>query len=263
MKPYPLIDIGVNLTHRSFTADREKVLRDAQTQGVQKIIITGLDLRSSEAAAQYAHTQSGVLYSTAGFHPHNAKSFTRETENVLRRLWALPQVVAVGECGLDFDRNFSTPAEQETCFEAHLGLAEETGKPLFLHERKAHQRFSEMLAAHKNLYNKAVVHCFTGSTAEARKYLDLGCYIGITGWICDERRGQDLREAVRYIPLDRLMLETDAPFLAPRNLRPIPSRNEPAYLPYVLQGVAEAVGKPASEIAPIVFANTQTFFGLP
>lgn len=262
MNPYPLIDIGVNLTHKSFANDREKLLSNAEAQGVQACIITGLDLRSSELGAEYAQNRPGRLYSTAGFHPHNAKSFTREAENVLRRLWALPQVVAVGECGLDFDRNFSPPAQQETCFEAHLGLAAENGKPLFLHERKAHRRFTEMLAAHKGAHTRAVVHCFTGNREELRSYLDLGCYIGITGWLCDERRGHDLREAVRYAPLDRLMLETDSPFLAPRNMKPIPPRNEPAYLPHVLQGLAEALGKPAAEIAPVVYANTRSFFGL-
>lgn len=265
MTPYPLIDIGVNLMHKSFAGDRTQLLARAEAQGVHRLIITGTDLISSEAGASFAETRPGVLYSTAGFHPHHAKAFTREAEDALRRLWAEPQVVAVGECGLDFDRNFSPRPEQEACFEAHLGLAAETGKPLFLHERAAHRRFAEMLTAHKStVCNKAVVHCFTGGTDELRSYLDLGCYIGITGWVCDERRGDALREALHYLPLDRLMLETDAPFLTPRTLPHYAknSRNEPALLPYVLHGVADVLKRPAEEIAQITSRNAESFFGL-
>lgn len=265
MTPYPLIDIGVNLMHKSFAGDRAQVLARAEAQGVYRSIITGTDLASSEAAASFTKTRPGFLYSTAGFHPHHAKAFTCEAENVLRRLWSQPQVVAIGECGLDFDRNFSPRPEQEACFEAHLKVAAETGKPLFLHERAAHRRFTELLTAHKNtVYNKAVVHCFTGSTDELRTYLDLGCYIGITGWVCDERRGGTLRDALRYLPLDRLMLETDAPFLMPRTMpgHQKNNRNEPAFLPYVLHGVADALNKPALEIAQITSRTAESFFGL-
>jgi TatD DNase family protein len=175
----------------------------------------------------------------------------------------LEQVVAIGECGLDFNRDFSPRPKQEKWFEVQVALAEELQKPLFLHERDADQRFYDILAAVRKSV-PAVVHCFTGSRESLKMYLDLGLHIGITGWICDERRGKPLCELVREIPLDRLMIETDAPFLVPRSMptKPKDGRNEPCFLPFVLQAVADCLGKPSGEVARFTTATAREFFRL-
>ncbi len=183
---------------------------------------------------------------------------------MLRDLAKLPEVVAIGECGLDYNRDFSPRPIQDKWFEAQIQLASELKMPLFLHERDAHQRFVEILSKYSNTLDKVVVHCFTGNAQELDKYLSMGFYIGITGWICDDRRGTHLRDLVRRIPLDRLMLETDAPFLTPRDMRPQPAdrRNEPAFLPHILNTVANAMGKSPAEVATATTATAKSFFGL-
>jgi TatD DNase family protein len=196
-------------------------------------------------------------------HPHDAKSWNETTEKELRDLLAQPEVLAVGECGLDFDRNFSTPAQQEAAFEAQLRIARDVKKPLFLHERAAHAPFTEMLRAHMpHLPGGAIVHCFTGTWTEATTYVALGAYIGITGWVCDPRRGDALRRALRdgAIPAHRLMLETDGPFLTPSPAR---GRNEPSLLPLVLAGVATALQIPPAQLAATTTANARAVFRLP
>ncbi|AFH65640.1 TatD family hydrolase [Paenibacillus caseinilyticus] len=259
-----LIDIGVNLTHRSFHADREEVIARALAAGVSVQVLTGTSLRSSTEAARLAARYPGQLYATAGIHPHDAKGCDDTTIPRLRELAALPQVTAIGECGLDYNRDFSPRDVQRRWFEEQLGLAAETGLPLFLHEREAHADFAALLRQHRAYIGRAVVHCFTGTAYELHKYLDMGLYIGITGWICDERRGKHLRELVKRIPLERLMLETDAPFLTPRDLSPKPKdgRNEPAFLPHILQTVAACMGKPAEEVAEATTRTARTFFGI-
>jgi TatD DNase family protein len=253
-----IIDIGVNLTHASFREDRDQVVVRAREAGVTQMIITGTSLPGSRRALEMARHYS--LWATCGVHPHDALHMTAGDLATLRVLAADPRCVAVGECGLDFDRDFSPRPVQERVFEAQLALAAELGKPLFLHERAAHTRFREILSRHRP--RRAVVHCFTGNGAELDAYLDLGCHIGITGWICDERRGLHLRELLPRIPLDRLMLETDAPFLAPRNLRPRPSRNQPSLLLHVLAAVAEALRLPPAEVAAATTRSARSFFAL-
>ncbi len=259
-----LVDIGINLMHKSFQADREQVLKRAIAAGVTKMIITGTSVRSSEEASAFARQFPGTLYATAGVHPHDARHGTPETLTALRNLADRPEVVAIGECGLDYNRDFSPRPVQDRLFEAQVQLACELDMPLFLHERDAHQRLVEILSPYRNRLGKAVVHCFTGSAAELDTYLTMGLYIGITGWICDERRGTHLQDLVRRIPLDRLMLETDAPFLVPRDMRPKPKggRNEPAFLPHVLQAVARTVGKSPEEVAAATTETARSFFGI-
>jgi TatD DNase family protein len=261
---FPLVDIGVNLMHRSFAADRDQVMKQAQEAGVGIMIITGTSERASQECARFAEKFPGVLYSTAGVHPHDAKSCTPNTIRNLKGLAEKKAVVAIGECGLDFNRDFSPRPVQEKWFEAQIELAGQVKRPLFMHERDAHQRFIEILKNHKGQFERGVVHCFTGSIYEAKRYLDMGLYIGITGWICDERRGKHLRDVVRQIPLDRLMLETDAPFLVPRTMstHPRDGRNEPGFLPYVLRAIAQAIGKPEQEVAEATTQTAHAFFGL-
>ncbi|MFD0676028.1 MULTISPECIES: TatD family hydrolase [unclassified Paenibacillus] len=259
-----MIDIGVNLMHRSFQQDRDKVVARAAEEGVSPLILTGTHERNSEEAARYAARFPGKLYATAGIHPHDARNCTAHTIEKLRRLASLPQVVAIGECGLDYNRDFSPRDVQKKWFEEQVQLACELQMPLFLHEREAHSDFIGLLKPYAGRIHKAVVHCFTGSTHELQVYLSMGFYIGITGWICDERRGKHLRDLVRKIPLNRLMIETDAPFLTPRDLsvKPQDGRNEPAFLPHIAQAVAACVGKTREEVADITTETAKDFFEL-
>jgi TatD DNase family protein len=259
-----LIDIGVNLGHRRFDADREQVMARARAAGVTRQVITGTSVASSQAAAALAKQHPGELWSTAGIHPHDARHASPEALAELRALSAAPEVRAIGECGLDFDRNFSPPAAQEAAFEAQLELAAERGLPVFLHERSAHERFVAILRNARPRLRGAVVHCFTGSAAELDAYLALDLHVGITGWINDERRGLGLRAVVKGVPANRLMIETDAPFLTPHDARPRPrgGRNEPALLPLVLAAVARAVGRPEAQVAEETTRTACAFFGL-
>lgn len=257
---HSIVDIGVNLMHRSFNGDREQVVERAIANQVTPLIVTGTSLRNSMEAARYAGRYPGKLYATAGVHPHDAKSCSEETIAKLKELAALPQVAAIGECGLDYNRDFSPRDVQRKWFAEQVRLANELNMPLFLHEREAFSDFITILKEHS--VQKAVVHCFTGTYSELKVYLQMGFYIGITGWICDERRGKHLRELVRTIPLNRLMIETDAPYLTPRDLKekPADGRNEPAFLPHILQAVARCIGRPADEVAKATTETAAEFF---
>jgi TatD DNase family protein len=255
-----LVDIGANLTHASFRDDLDAVLSRAREHGVARIIVTGTSVEESRRAADIADAHG--LYATAGVHPHHARECDEATIPALREVARQPRIVALGECGLDFNRNYSPHPSQEKWFVAQLELAAELGKPLFLHSRDAHPRFAEIL---RNLrVGKAVAHCFTGAAAELRAYLDLGLYIGITGWICDERRGRHLVALAKEIPQDRLLLETDSPYLTPRDLHPQPRarRNEPAHLPHILRAVARARGEAPEALAEATTRNARALFGI-
>ncbi|MES3025795.1 MAG: TatD family hydrolase [Pseudomonadota bacterium] len=262
--PPAMIDIGANLTNQRFHADLDAVLERAQQAGVCRIVVTGTSERASTEALALVRRYPAYLRCTAGVHPHDASSWNEASAAAIARLARQPEVVAVGECGLDYNRMFSPEREQLRCFEAQLALAVELQKPVFLHERDAHDAFFGLLKQYRPALKGAVVHCFTGTLAQMREYLDLDCHIGITGWVCDERRGDELREAVKYLPLDRLMIETDAPYLPPRHVRPKPAanRNEPMYLGAVLETVAAICAQPMPALAAQVRSNTEAFFGL-
>jgi TatD DNase family protein len=261
---HELIDIGANLTNKAFAADRERVIERAREAGVATIVVTGTSVTASATAVALASGRAPTLYATAGVHPHDASSFSEDTLDQLRALAAKPAVRALGECGLDYARNFSPRAAQLHAFEAQLELAAQLKLPVFLHDREAHDDMLALLRRYRGGIRGAVVHCFTGDRDELHAYLDLDLHIGITGWICDERRGLHLRELVRDIPADRLMLETDAPYLLPRTLKPAPAsrRNEPAYLPLVLHAVAEATGRPADQVASETTGTARAFFAI-
>ncbi|MGQ0543835.1 MAG: TatD family hydrolase [Betaproteobacteria bacterium] len=255
-----MIDIGANLTHASFRDDVGEVVARARDAGVESIVITGTTVGESLHASMLAE-QFG-LYATAGVHPHHARECDSHTIEKLRQAAKHPRVVAIGECGLDFNRNYSPHPDQEKWFVAQLELGIELGMPLFLHSRDAHPRFAEIIRSLKP--EKAVAHCFTGEREELHAYLDLGLYIGVTGWICDERRGQHLVKLVREVPRERLLLETDSPYLTPRDMRPQPKarRNEPAFLPHIVRAVARAAGRPVGEIATETTRNARRLFDL-
>lgn len=259
-----LIDIGSNLTHESFAADRASVIADAVAAGVAGQIVTGADLASSAAAGRMAADPATQLWCTAGVHPHHAAAFDRARHGELEALLTNPRAVAVGECGLDYHRNLSPPAAQRAAFAAQLELAARVGKPVFLHQRDAHQDFKSILADFRGRLRGGVAHCFTGDRDQLDDYLGLGLYIGVTGWICDERRGGALRAATAHIPGDRLMLETDAPYLLPRDLSPQPGsrRNEPKYLPHVARAVARIRNEDPEALAAATTVNAVRLFGL-
>jgi len=259
-----MIDIGANLAHASFDADRDAVLERARAAGVARIVLTGSSKESSRKALELARTRPGELYATAGLHPHHASEYSTEHEALFRDLAQHAEVVALGECGLDYFRNYSPHADQVRAFTAQLALAAELKKPVFLHQRDAHAAFLPILREHRPQLAGAVVHCFTDTQAALEDYLELDCSIGITGWICDERRGLALREAARRIPDDKLLVETDAPYLLPRTApKTAHRRNEPMFLPYVVRALAEARGQDEAQVWRITAENAQRFFRLP
>lgn len=259
-----LIDIGANLTHESFVHDLDEVLARAVRSGVTGFIATGTTVAGSETALQLAGQRPGSVWATVGIHPHHAGDFSPSTAQRLRELLRHPRAVAVGECGLDYCRNYAPSGDQRLAFEGQLKLAADSGKPVFLHQRDAHDEFLRMLRDYWPSLSGGVAHCFTGGQAELDDCLSLGLYIGITGWICDERRGEDLRKAVSSLPMDRLLLETDAPYLLPRTLSPKPRtrRNEPAHLPEVRRIVAECMRQPVEAITAASSGNAERLFRL-
>jgi TatD DNase family protein len=260
-----LIDIGANLTHNAFDRDRDAVLQRARNAGVAQIIVTGASREHSSKALELARKHPGELFATAGVHPHHATEYTAECDAELRALHAHAEVVAVGECGLDYFRDLSPRPAQRRAFELQLQIAVDTQKPLFLHQRDAHADFMALMGNFAGRLGPTVVHCFTGTDAELDDYLAAGWHIGITGWLCDERRGLHLRELVKRIPADRLMIETDSPYLLPRTVRPQPShrRNEPMYLAHIVEELARDRGEDVEVTATATVATARDFFRLP
>ncbi len=258
------IDIGVNLAHDSFDADRDAVMQRAAAVGVRQMIVTGASEDGTRKAIELAQAHPGQLFATAGVHPHHAADLTEAALATMRDLAHDPAVVAVGECGLDYFRDFSPRDLQRRAFGWQLEIAVSTGKPVFLHQRDAHEDFLAILRDFAPKLAGGVAHCFTAGEKERDAYLELGLHIGITGWICDERRGLHLRDVVRGIPADRLLLETDAPYLLPRDLKPQPKsrRNEPHHLPHVAAAVAAARGESLDTLARTATNNTRRLFRL-
>ena len=260
-----LIDIGANLGHESFDHDLDAVLQRAVLAGVAQMVVTGASREGAPRALAIARRHPGLLFASAGVHPHHAAEYTAEADAEMRALVAQPEVVAVGECGLDYFRDLSPRPAQRRAFERQLEIAVDTGKPLFLHQRDAHGDFVAILKQFAGRIAPAVVHCFTGTRAECFECLDNDWHIGITGWLCDERRGAHLRGFVKDIPANRLMVETDAPYLLPRTVRPMPShrRNEPMYLPHIVEELARDRGEDVAVTAAATTATARAFFRLP
>ena len=265
MRAMELIDIGCNLTHDSFDIDRGEVIEAACRAGVTRMIVTGASADGSIAAAQLAREWPQQLFATAGVHPHRASAYDDEADALLRDLAERKAVVAIGETGLDYFRDFSPRDAQRESFERQIQIAIDTGLPFFLHQRDAHDDFVAILRQYRDHLSDVVVHCFTGSQTELHECLDLNCHIGITGWICDERRGTHMKEFMKDIPSNRLMIETDAPYLKPRNLRPkIRShRNEPRLLPWILGILAACRDEHPETLAQTTTRTAELFFRLP
>ncbi|MDP5136799.1 TatD family hydrolase [Rheinheimera baltica] len=254
-------DIGVNIFSSQFDTDRQAVIKRAANAGVRQLILIGSDIAESQLNISFCQQNTGC-YTTAGVHPHQAANVKSGWLDDLTLMLTKPNVIAVGECGLDFNRDFSPRPVQQQVFAEQLQLAVCTNKPVYLHERDAFDTQLAMLKEQPKI--TGVAHCFTGDSVQLKAWLDLGLYIGITGWLCDERRGDVLRHALQYIPLDRLLLETDAPYLLPRNLTPKPASrcNEPAFLVHIANTVATLRQLELSDIARITVANSKELFKL-
>ncbi len=258
-----MIDIGANLTHSSFEADLDAVLDRAIDAGVERIIVTGTDIDSSTAAVALC-SRHPRLSCTVGIHPHDAARASGSWVDQLEHLAASPGVCAVGETGLDFNRNYSEPPVQHAVFEAQLELAARMQRPVFVHDRDTGMAVAEHLERHRGSLRGVVVHCFTGDETQLSRYLELDCHIGVTGWICDERRGAELQALVARIPDNRLLIETDSPYLLPRTMRPRSKtrRNEPANLIWIVQTIATARGQPIEHVARVTAENAMRVFDL-
>lgn len=280
-----LIDIGANLGHPSFSKDYAEVLDRAKNAGVRKIMITGVNRESVLTASELASKSPGFLYYTAGFHPHDAKEFNSESLSFLESHLNNPQCVSAGECGLDFNRNFSPREQQLHAFDKQVELACRLNKPLFIHERESHKEMVEILSKYSSGLPPAVIHCFTGTVEEAKKYVDMGLYIGLTGYIWKDRSDNGIRYALksRILPIDRILIETDAPFMYPKiNDKKIPSdirgqfsshatefhkfstfqRNEPSSLPAICELIAFFSDENPQTVAEKTTKNALEIYGL-
>lgn len=258
-----IIDIGANLTHPQLYNQLKTIIEHINNSKTEKVIITSSNLMDTALAKEIISLYPDLFYTTVGYHPHNAKDYDSSLYDKIINESNSKYVVAIGECGLDYYREYSSKEEQWTCFEAHLEIAKITKLPIFLHEREAHNDFIQFLKKYSESIKKKVVHCFTGNKSELKTYLDLGAYIGITGWISDPERGKHLLDLMKYIPEDRLMIETDAPYLIPKN---IPGNkkdiNEPSYLEYVAETIAQCLNKNLDDIMISTRKNTRIFFSI-
>lgn len=252
-------DIGLNLFCKQFP-EPEKIIEEAWSHHVC-CILTGTDSNENKKIDEFVRTHSA--FGTAGIHPHNAdRASLEDFERIETILSKNKKIVAVGECGLDYDRMFSTKENQIRCLEKHIVLAKKWNKPLFLHERNASEDFIRRFKKHPELCSRSVVHCFTGDKNTLRKYLSMGFSIGITGWICDDRRSRELREAVEIIPLDRILIETDAPYLTPRNVEGLGRTNVPQNIVYVARELAKYRKVSEEEVIENAKRNTERIFGI-
>ncbi|MDE6364347.1 MAG: TatD family hydrolase [Lachnospiraceae bacterium] len=250
-------DIGLNLFCRQFP-EPDKIIQNALDNNVC-CILTGTDPKENQKIDNF--TKTHPVYGTVGIHPHNADRATQQDfEMIEKRITENPKIVAIGECGLDYDRMFSTKENQIRCLEKHIVLAEKLGKPLFLHERSAAEDFMKRFKKHKEICEMSVVHCFTGDRETLKHYLSMGFSIGITGWICDDRRAKELRDAVRIIPLDRILIETDAPYLTPKNVPGLERTNVPQNIIYVAKELAKYMKISEDTLIEHAKHNTERLF---
>jgi TatD DNase family protein len=257
-----LFDIACNFSSDRFEKDLNKVIKRAKDNNVTKFLLVSASLKDAEKVNKIYQDNKDSCFLTIGAHPHHANEFNSSSPSEMKRLIDEYKPHSVGETGLDFFRNISSYEEQLFAFEEQIRIAIETNLPLFLHQRDAHDDFVKIISKYKNDISKAVVHCFTGTQKELDDYLEMEFSIGLTGWICDERRNIDLRKSLKNIPLDKLMIETDCPYLIPRNLnnKPKNNRNEPAYLPHIANEIALLINLDKDKLIDITYKNSINFF---
>ncbi len=250
-----LFDSHCHLHDIEYQKDMDNVIDRATKAGVLAEMIVGFNLKSSQRGVTLAQTQNR-FFASVGVHPHDAKSCSESALETLKTLATDPKVHAWGEIGLDFNRMFSPKDIQEKWFQKQLKIVDELNLPVILHERDSNGRFLDILKANHHPERKGVVHCFSGTTREMEQYLGLGYHIGITGIITIEARGKDLRKQAPLIPADRLLIETDAPFLTPVPFKNKTRRNEPAFVLPVLLKLAEVRKEDPEVLSEIIWKNT-------
>ena len=256
------IDIACNFTHPSFKENLDQVLMDAMAVDVKKFVLLCASLDDLKPIQKIQSRNPSQFFITAGIHPHHANEILTLNEVPLVDKLLSIKPDAIGETGLDYFRNISPPEIQRDSFAMHIDIAKALKKPLYLHQRDAHDDFINIIKDNSTSLPSFVVHCFTGTQKQLDDYLDLGAFIGLTGWICDEKRNQDLRASIKNIPLDRLMLETDCPYLVPKNLTTKAKKNinEPKYLPHIAQEVSDLMNISIESLREATSQNAEAFF---
>ena len=259
---HEIADIACNFTSDRFDNDLDEVINQAIVNNITKFGLICSRLSDIDKLLEIYNRYSKDMFFTIGVHPHHANEINEEYLKKLKEVINNNNPHAIGETGLDFFRNLSTYEEQIFAFEEQIKIAIDTNKPLFLHQRDSHDDFIKILRKYSSDINKSVVHCFTGTKEQLDDYLELDCYIGVTGWICDAKRNVELRKTIKNIPLERLMIETDCPYLIPKNLeeKPKNNRNEPTYLNHIADEVAALMKKDINDIREKTYKTSLSFF---
>ena len=259
---HEIADIACNFTSDRFDNDLDEVINQAIVNNITKFGLICSRLSDIEKLLEIYNRYSKDMFFTIGVHPHHANEINEEYLKKLKEVINNNNPHAIGETGLDFFRNLSTYEEQIFAFEEQIKIAIDTNKPLFLHQRDSHDDFIKILRKYSSDINKSVVHCFTGTKEQLDDYLELDCYIGVTGWICDAKRNVELRKTIKNIPLERLMIETDCPYLIPKNLeeKPKNNRNEPTYLNHIANEIAALMKKDINDIREKTYKTSLSFF---
>lgn len=275
---FHLVDGGVNLTNRKFTEHSDYVIARALAAGVQKMVVTGLRFNGCKAASVMAKTRPNILYAAVGIHPHFVKDdWNDKVCDGIEELIKEPGVVAVGECGLDFNKDYSPRDIQETAFKKQVDLAVRYKKPLLVHDRDAHQNILDILKDFASALPPVVIHCFTGTADQIKAYIERGYYIGVTGYLCKEKYGSSLREAITdgTLPLDRIIVQTNAPYMTPnvqRNeLDPVSQtlldhcgvENEPCTLSIIVRTIAKCLSQEPRQVADALTETSMKVFRFP
>ena len=256
------IDIACNFTHESFKNNLDTVIANAENVGVEKFVLLSASLKDLDPIQIIKSKSPEKYFICSGIHPHHADEIKDINQNKLLEKLRSTRPNAIGETGLDYFRNISPPNIQRDAFKIQIDIAKELELPLYLHQRDAHDDFIKIIKENINNFPKFVVHCFTGSQSQLDQYLELGAYIGLTGWICDARRNIELRESIKNIPIERMMIETDCPYLIPKNIidKPKNNINELKYLPHIAQEICDLIGIKIEELKAATSKNAYDFF---
>ncbi|MEJ2100943.1 MAG: TatD family hydrolase [Desulfobacterales bacterium] len=256
-----LFDSHCHLDDKVYGKDITRVIERAHQNGVMRMMTVGVNQKTAAQAVLLAEAHA-ELYASVGFHPHDARQCNSGALDFLKQLAQNPKVRAWGEIGLDYNRMYSPRKDQEKWFIRQLEIAAELNLPIIFHERDSNGRFHEILNTHLKKEQTGVIHCFSGTSYELQGYLELGLYIGITGILTLETRGTALRQMVPRIPADRLLVETDAPYLTPAPEKNHTRRNEPAFVKSVLLKLAEVRGEDPDQLAQTIWDNTCRLYRL-
>ncbi|MGE4519475.1 MAG: TatD family hydrolase [Desulfobacteraceae bacterium] len=246
-----------HINDKSYNKDLDKVIERANSNGVSHMMIAGVTLETCKKALEIAKQHKNIFISV-GIHPHDASECSDETINELVKIAGNEKVKAWGETGLDFNRMYSPQKDQEKWLIRQIEEASALDLPLIFHERDTNRRFLEIISSQK--IKSGVVHCFSGDRDELFSYLDMGLYIGITGILTIQKRGEKLRELLKDIPLGRILVETDSPYLTPAPHKNKTNRNEPSFLPVILEKIAEIKDIDTEKASETIFQNTCSLF---